>query len=128
MNAAGSSGAAPAAISRHSRDQGAIALPPLRANALGVVGVSLSLSGVACAESNPAEAAVPATANVRTMDLHEVEMLDVQGRSVATLARGQWRAGHHAVSWSTRRLHAPGVYFVRYRYPGGSAIRRLVRN
>jgi hypothetical protein len=45
--------------------------------ALGVVGVSLSLAGVDCAEAGSAEAAIaPQSANVRPVDLHEVEMLD----------------------------------------------------
>ena len=42
------------------------------------LGVSLSLAGAACAESNQAEASIaPATANERSIDLREVEMLDV---------------------------------------------------
>lgn len=43
----------------------------------GVVGVTL-LAGAACAESNPADASTAApTGNVRTVDLHEVEISDV---------------------------------------------------
>jgi hypothetical protein len=50
----------------------------LRGKALGVVGVSLSLAGAACAESNPADAAIaPPTSNVRNVNLHEVEIFDV---------------------------------------------------
>src|SRR5262252_2603174 len=48
-----------------------------RGKALGVVGMSLSLAGAACAESNPADASPTPTANVRTVDLHEVEIFDV---------------------------------------------------
>ena len=48
-----------------------------RGKALGVVGMSLSLAGAACAESNPADASTTPTANVRTVDLHEVEIFDV---------------------------------------------------
>ena len=45
--------------------------------ALGVVGVLLSLAGAACAESSPADAATTLLAgNVRTMNLHEVEIFD----------------------------------------------------
>lgn len=45
--------------------------------ALGVVGVSLSLAGAACAESSPADAATTLPAgNVRTMNFHEVEIFD----------------------------------------------------
>lgn len=50
----------------------------LRGKALGVVGVSLSLAGAACAESSPADAATSTPAsNVRTVNLHEVEISDV---------------------------------------------------
>ncbi len=48
--------------------------------ALGVIGVSFSLAGAACAESSPADAATePATSNVRLIDddLHEQEAFDV---------------------------------------------------
>jgi hypothetical protein len=49
-----------------------------RGKALGVVGVSLSLAGAACAESSPADAATSTpTSNVRTVPLHEVEISDV---------------------------------------------------
>jgi|SwirhirootsSR2_FD_contig_61_4186926_length_543_multi_3_in_0_out_0_1 hypothetical protein len=42
------------------------------------LGVSLSLAGAACAESNQAEASIaPAAANERSIDLRESEMLDV---------------------------------------------------
>jgi hypothetical protein len=57
----------------------------------------------------------------------QLEVLDVQGRAVATLANGLCKAGRHAVNVSTARIPAPGVYFVRYRYPDGSSIQRLVR-
>jgi hypothetical protein len=49
-----------------------------RGKALGVVGVSLSLAGAACAESSPADAATSLpTSNVRNANLHEVEVFDV---------------------------------------------------
>ena len=48
---------------------------------LGVIGVSVSLAGAACAESSPADAATePASANNTLMmdfDLHEQEVFDV---------------------------------------------------
>jgi hypothetical protein len=44
-------------------------------------------------------------------------VLDVAGREVATLARGAWDAGTHAVSWSGMtdggQAARRGVYFVR---------------
>jgi hypothetical protein len=58
-----------------------------------------------------------------------VDVLDIQGRSVASLARGIWPAGQHHVEWSGssgRVALGPGVYLVRYRYPGGQEFRRVI--
>lgn len=60
----------------------------------------------------------------------EIELYDVQGRSVAPLVSGLLPAGEHVVEWSgvTDRGMAPsGLYLLRYRYPGGQQVRRLVR-
>ena len=43
---------------------------------VGILGVSLSLVGAACAESSSAEAAITPAGNVRTVDLQEVEVFD----------------------------------------------------
>jgi hypothetical protein len=51
-----------------SRKKGKIALPT------GVVGLSLTIAGIACAESNSAEAAVSPQA--RSLNLHEDEVID----------------------------------------------------
>ncbi len=55
--------------------------------------------------------ALPVGAEVR------LEVFDVQGRRVATLAQGQWEAGYHAVEWRQRsengRRVEPGVYLYR---------------
>jgi hypothetical protein len=59
-----------------------------------------------------------------------LDMYDMQGRAVATLARGSWPAGRHTVAWSaatSSKEAGPGVYFVRYRFPGGHQDARLVR-
>jgi hypothetical protein len=52
-----------------------------------------------------------------------LSVVDVQGRRVATLADGMTAAGRHSVEWKGARA---GLYFVRYEWPGGSAVRRLV--
>lgn len=61
----------------------------------------------------------------------EVAVFDVQGRRVATLARGTQAAGSHDATWSGRdeqgRPAAPGVYLVRVRTNEGLASRRVVR-
>jgi hypothetical protein len=60
----------------------------------------------------------------------ELEVFDVQGRLVASPARGVWPAGRHAVEWSGRSdggRPRSGIYLIRYRYPGGEARRRVIR-
>lgn len=60
----------------------------------------------------------------------EVDVFDIQGRLVASPARGSWPAGRHSVSWARTSAGAPirpGLYLVRYRFPGGEAQRRIVR-
>jgi len=56
-------------------------------------------------------------------------VLDVAGRSVATLANGRFDAGEHALTWSGRtgdgHEAAAGVYFVRVEHEGADA--RTVR-
>jgi hypothetical protein len=61
----------------------------------------------------------------------DLRVFGVDGREVATLARGAWDAGNHEVTWSGRdargaRVHA-GVYVIRYAAGGVSEARRVVR-
>ena len=57
-----------------------------------------------------------------------VDVFDVQGRLVASPARGVRPAGRHTVEWSCLAggARAAGLYLVRYRFPGGQAHRRIV--
>ena len=58
-----------------------------------------------------------------------IDVLDIQGRAVATPARGIWPAGRHVVQWSGETGGGPlssGLYFVSYRFPGGMERRRVV--
>jgi hypothetical protein len=61
----------------------------------------------------------------------QLEVYDVTGARVRTLANGRWPAGRHAVEWrgddDQGRRVAPGVYLVRFRAGGVSAQRKLVR-
>jgi hypothetical protein len=68
---------------------------------VGVVGLSLSLAGAACAESAPANAAsATPQANVRTLNLHEVEVSDVSLGSFRVFDReAPQDAKPEAVAW-----------------------------
>lgn len=61
----------------------------------------------------------------------DLRVFGVDGREVATLARGTWDAGNHEVAWSGRdargtRVRA-GVYVIRYAAGGVAEARRVVR-
>ena len=61
----------------------------------------------------------------------EINVFDIQGRKMASLARGLWPSGTHQVEWNGRmqsgELAAAGVYDVQYLYPGGQDHRAVVR-
>ncbi len=54
-----------------------------------------------------------------------VSILDIAGRRVAVLADGMRTAGPHEVTWAVSHGAAPGLYFVRYEWPGKQAVRRV---
>jgi len=57
-----------------------------------------------------------------------LEILDVQGRVVATLAEGDFGAGHHERAWDASVAGAragAGLYFVRLVTPEGRLVRRV---
>lgn len=60
-----------------------------------------------------------------------VEVVDVTGRRVRALAAGPLDAGEHRLWWDGRddegRLQRPGLYWVRARWPGFEASRKVVR-
>jgi hypothetical protein len=57
-----------------------------------------------------------------------VEMYDIAGRRVATVAKGHMEAGDHVVTWPTVGSGAPGpgLYLVRVTGPGVNITRRVV--
>ncbi len=60
----------------------------------------------------------------------DLRVFDLAGRVVATLARGAFAPGEHAVEWDGRGADgpaAPGVYFVRLRAGGEQVARRVAR-
>ncbi len=54
-----------------------------------------------------------------------LEVFDVQGRCVATLARGPLSAGVHVRLWPANAA-APGIYLVRFQVGGWQAVRRFL--
>ncbi len=79
---------------------------------------------------NPASGPVTIEFDMPRAASVEIDVFDVQGRLVASPARGNWPAGKHVVSWSATAggvRPRPGLYLVRYRFPGGQEQRRLVR-
>ncbi len=59
----------------------------------------------------------------------ELDVFDVLGRHVASLARGPHAAGVRTAEWLGRESAAPaspGIYLVRYRHPDGRQVRRVV--
>jgi hypothetical protein len=76
-----------------------------RGKALGVVGVSLSLAGAACAESSPADAKTSTpNSNLRNSNLHEVEVSDVTLGSFRVIDREDPQAQKGVqVAWWCRR-------------------------
>jgi hypothetical protein len=54
-----------------------------------------------------------------------VDVLDVAGRQVASLADGEFEAGPHEAMWDAGAV-APGVYFARLRSPFGELSERVV--
>ena len=67
------------------------------------------------------EMALPKESNV------QVDVYDLSGRRVQTLASGHWPAGTHLVRWDGGRATNAGVYFVRARWQGYDVTRRVVR-
>jgi len=63
--------------------------------------------------------ALPHAARVR------LTILDVQGRTVATLADGELAAGRHERTWEGSARAAAGLYFVRLEAPGFRSERRM---
>ena len=76
---------------------------------------------------NPTRGSVHLAFNVARESWIDIDMLDVQGGTVAVLAHGVWPAGRHVIEWPPGGgTQAAGIYFARYRYLSGEAIRKLI--
>ncbi len=85
--------------------------------------------GLAPPRPNPARGPVEIVLSLPREDAVAVEVMAVDGRRVATLARGVLPAGRHALVWDGRddagARAASGVYFVRARGGTGSGLRKV---
>lgn len=81
------------------------------------------------AAPNPSGAEIALAFTVGRAGRGKLEVVDVAGRHVRTLAEGEMAAGQHALVWDRRdgagREVAPGVYFARLEVGGASAARKL---
>jgi hypothetical protein len=113
-------------------------LMALEGNEVTVIGPPIIVEGQARLDSrlvemgpNPGGGPVRIAFALQHSGTIEVDVFDIQGRSVASLARGTWPAGTHELEWNGRTRGwnpAPaGVYVVRYVYPGGQDKRAIVR-
>lgn len=79
---------------------------------------------------NPAPDAVSLSLEVPAAGDLAVDVLDAQGRRIATLERGSAGPGRRAITWSGRtgtgHRAAPGAYFVRARIAGHQTATRVV--
>jgi hypothetical protein len=94
--------------------------------------VAPSISSLGAPHPNPARHSVSLQLGIAAAEAGRpatVEILDVSGRQVRTLTRGSLSAGLHPLAWDlTDRRGAPvaaGVYLVRARVGGFTAVRRL---
>jgi SprB-like repeat protein len=93
----------------------------------GVVGAPgvLALGSVM---PNPAPGAMQVPFSLSNAGHANVSVVDVQGREVAVLARGDYPAGLHMVSWRGDTDHGPaaaGMYFVRFQAAGRTFVKRF---
>jgi hypothetical protein len=94
--------------------------------------VAPALSFLQAPRPNPAQHAVSLQFGIATSEAGRpatIEIVDVSGRRVRTLAHGTFAAGLHPLGWDLADEHgapvAAGVYLVRARVGGFTAVRRL---
>ena len=84
---------------------------------------------IGAVEPNPSRGPVRIEFVVPRQAAVALEVFDVQGRKVASLLDGLLQAGAHRVAWpgsAGRTPMAAGMYMIRFRFPGGQDLRRIV--
>ena len=94
--------------------------------AVGTQGAALTF-GIASIGPSPARGPARIDYVVAREAPVRLTVLDLQGRQVEVLATGARAAGRYQAQWPPPGSMVPaGLYFVRYDYPGGSDLRRVV--
>lgn len=90
-------------------------------------GISLDFSQPS---DNPARELTQFTLSLPRRGPVTVDAMDVSGRRVRRMHRGEMSAGRHTIAWDLRdengRATSPGVYFVRAHVEGVDFVRRVV--
>jgi hypothetical protein len=97
----------------------------------GVVDFPPAATALTLASPNPSRGAVRFVVSMPLGAPLQLEILDVAGRCVRSLASGRFAAGRHGLEWDGRgddgAAAGPGVYFARLRAAGVERVRRVVR-
>ncbi len=96
---------------------------------VGVPGGEVARTALSGAWPNPFQSGATVAFELARESDVSLEVYDVHGARVRTLASGHWPAGRHEVRWDGRggAPAAPGIYFVRFRADGVAATRRVVK-
>jgi hypothetical protein len=93
----------------------------------GVEEVAITEFALSAVSPNPARSEVHLAADLPAAAALRVQILDVQGRVVATLADGEYAAGRHRLVWNAGGRSAPGLYLARMQAAGRVITRRFLQ-
>ena len=105
--------------------------PVLPPEGLAVTAAPVARLALSQPRPNPSPAGATFELQLEHSGPVEVDVLDMAGRRVASLAATRFEAGRHALAWDGRdgsgRPTAAGVFFIRARAEGRTATQRLVK-
>src|SRR5262249_24849975 len=94
---------------------------------LGVTPVTSGSVFVARSQPNPFRNRVDFTFTMPQTGQASVEIYSVDGRHIATLAKGEFVAGEHTMSWNLAKDTPTGVYFYRVLAAGNESTGKITR-
>jgi hypothetical protein len=79
---------------------------------------------------NPSSTALRVEFSLPQTGAVEMDLFDIAGRHVASVAHETFSPGSHAVdwSWNQARIGSAGVYLLRFRYPGGNVTKWVIHS